>query len=206
MSRFFLHILKTNTKRGEIMNLSYLSPSALILVAIIPTPEDLQVARVLGWYRIPIRTAPRILNVDFLAFYQPASFSDRKWRIEFLAPVIGHELTTRIDLLREEEDHPRAGEEYYKVQLGPMQPLLNPITAGEWKRFTFLYTTGEYLQSAKKLTELTVRPTERRSLWKALRERGSRVPGYQAELKSIEDIPLEILSVLLGIPNHINGK
>ncbi len=58
------------------MNMSYLSPAALILVAIIPTPEDLQVARVLGWYRIPIRTAPRILNVDFLAFYQPASFID----------------------------------------------------------------------------------------------------------------------------------
>ena len=188
------------------MNLSYLSPSALILVAIIPTPEDLQVARVLGWYRIPIRTAPRILNVDFLAFYQPASFSDRKWKIEFLAPVIGHELTTRIDLLREEKDHPRAGEEYYKVQLGPMQPLPHPITAGEWKRFTFLYTTGEYLQSARKLTELTVRPAERRRLWKALRERGSLVPGYQAELKNIEDLSLAALSVLLGIPNYMIGK
>ncbi|MCJ7715754.1 MAG: hypothetical protein MUO54_04445, partial [Anaerolineales bacterium] len=161
------------------MNMSYLSPSALILVAIIPTPEDLQVARVLGWYRIPIRTAPRILNVDFLAFYQPASFSDRKWRIEYLAPVIGHELTTRVDLLREEENHPRADEEYFKVQLGPMQSLPNPITAGDWKRFTFLYTTGEYLQRAHKLTELTVKPAERRQLWKALRERGSHVPGYQ---------------------------
>jgi hypothetical protein len=188
------------------MNLSYLSPSALILVAIIPTPEDLQVARVLGWYRIPIRTAPRILNVDFLAFYQPASFSERKWRIEFLAPVVGHELTTRIDLLREEEDHPRAGEEYYKVQLGPIQSLPHPIAAGEWKRFTFLYTTGEYLQSAEKLTELTVRPAERRSLWKALRERASHVPGYQAESKNIDDLPLEVLSVLLGIPDFKNGK
>ena len=188
------------------MNMSYLSPSALILVAIVPTPEDLQVARVLGWYRIPIRTAPRILNVDFLAFYQPASFSERKWRIVNRGCRIAWLAPYRIDLLREEEDHPRAGEEYYKVQLGPMQPLPNPIAAGEWKRYTFLYTTGEYLQSAKKLTELTVRPTERRSLWKALRERASRVPGYQAELKNIEDIPLEILSVLLGIPNHINGK
>jgi len=47
------------------MNNSYVSPNALILVAIIPSPEDLRVARVLGWYRIPIRTAPRILNVDF---------------------------------------------------------------------------------------------------------------------------------------------
>jgi len=182
--------------------MSYLSPSALILVAIIPTPEDLQVARVLGWYRIPIRTAPRILNVDFLAFYQPASFIDRKWRIEFLAPVLGHELTTRIDLLREEADHPRADEEYFKVQLGPIQLLPRPIPAREWKRFTFLYTTGEYLQRAGKLTDLTVKPGERRRLWKALRERGSHTPAYQAELDNLDELSEEVLSVLLGIPGH----
>ena len=182
------------------MNMSYLSPAALILVAIIPTPEDLQVARVLGWYRIPIRTAPRILNVDFLAFYQPASFIDRKWRIEFLAPVLGHELTTRIDLLREEADHPRADEEYFKVQLGPVQVLPRPIPAGEWKRFTFLYTTGEYLQRAGKLTDLTVRPGERRRLWKALRDRGSHIPAYQAELDNLDELSVEVLSALLGIP------
>lgn len=180
--------------------MSYLSPSALILVAIIPTPEDLQVARVLGWYRIPIRTAPRILNVDFLAFYQPASFFDRKWRIEFLAPVLGHELTTRIDLLREESDHPRADEEYFKVQLGPIQVLPHPIPAGEWKRFTFLYTTGEYLQRARKLTDLTVRPGERRRLWKALRDRGSHIPAYRVELDNLDELSSEVLSALLGIP------
>lgn len=181
------------------MSMSYMSPSALILVAIIPAPEDLQVARVLGWYRIPIRTAPRILNVDYLAFYQPASFTDRKWRVEYLAPVLGHELATRIELLREENDHPRADEEYFKIQLGPIQQLVHPIMAGEWKRFTFLYTTGEYFRRAKELTELTVRPGERRRLWKALRERGSQIPAYRAEQENPDDLSLEVLSALLGI-------
>ncbi|MCK4800408.1 MAG: hypothetical protein KAS84_00335 [Anaerolineales bacterium] len=181
------------------MSMSYMSPSALILVAIIPAPEDLQVARVLGWYRIPIRTAPRILNVDYLAFYQPASFTDRKWRVEYLAPVLGHELATRIELLREENDHPRADEEYFKIQLGPIQQLVHPIMAGEWKRFTFLYTTGEYFRRAKELTELTVRPGERRRLWKALRERGSQIPAYRAEQENPDDLSLKVLSALLGI-------
>ncbi|MEE9463664.1 MAG: hypothetical protein V3V53_17640 [Bacteroidales bacterium] len=169
------------------------------MVAIIPKPEDLQVARVLGWYRIPIRTAPRILNVDYLAFYQPASFTDRKWRVEYLAPVLGHELATRLELLKEENDHPRADEEYFKIQLGPIQQLIHPIIAGEWKRFTFLYTTGEYFRRAKELTELTVRPGERRRLWKALRERGSQIPAYQAEQENPDDLSLEVLSALLGI-------
>ncbi len=182
------------------MNDPYLSPDALILVAIIPTPEDLQVARILGWYRIPSRTAPRILNVDYLAFYQPAAFQDRRWRIEFLAPVMGYELTTRVELLREEFDHPRADEEYFKVQLGTVQPLRQPIGAGDWKRFTFLYTTGEYFRGAKMLTDLTVAPAERRRLWKALRERGTNSTVYQTELDDLDAIPMDILSGLLGIP------
>jgi hypothetical protein len=188
------------------MNDSYLSPDALILVAIIPTPEDLQVARVLGWYRIPSRTAPRILNVDFLAFYQPASFQTNRWRIEFLAPVLGHELTTRAELLQDEVDHPRADEEYFKVQLGSVKPLRHPIGAGDWKRFTFLYTTGEYFRGAKILTDLTVAPAERRRLWKALRERGTSDSRYQTELDDLDAIPHDILSALLGIPESWSGQ
>ena len=188
--------------KGETMNESYLSPDALILIAIIPTPEDLQVARVLGWYRIPSRTAPRILSVDYLAFYQPASFQDRRWKVEFLAPVLGHELTTRADLLQNEVDHPRADEEYFKVQLGPVNPLRHPIRAGDWKRFTFLYTTGQYFREASVLTDLTVAPAERRRLWKALRERGTNSSTYQTEMNDLELIPLDVLSTLLGIPKN----
>jgi len=181
------------------MNESYLSPDALILVAIIPTPEDLHVARILGWYRIPSRTAPRILNVDFLAFYQPASFQSHRWRIEFMAPVLGHELTTRAELLQDEVDHPRADEEYFKVQLGSVKPISHPIRAGDWKRFTFLYTTGEYFRGAKNLTDLTVAPSERRMLWNALRERGTSLTSYQTEQDGLDAIPFDVLSALLGI-------
>ena len=116
-----------------------------------------------------------------------------------MAPVLGHELTTRIELLRDQADHPRAEDDYYKVQLGPVQLLPHSIRAGEWKRFTFLYTTGDYLQRARELTDLTVRPGERRNLWKALRDRGSLVPAYQAELENLDELPFEILSALLGI-------
>ena len=181
------------------MNDPYLSPSALILVAIIPSPDDLQVARILGWYRIPFRTAPRILNVDYLAFYQPACFQANRWQVEYFAPVLGHELTTRAELLRE-KDHPRADEEYFKIQLGSLCSLSQPIQAGDWKRFTFLYTTGEYFQQARELTDLTVKPSERRQLWKALRDRGEKDMPYHASREGWGDIPVEVLSALLGIP------
>ncbi len=52
--------------------------SALVLVAIITTRRDLEIARVLGWYRIPLRRAPKVIAVDYLAFYQTAAFGSRR--------------------------------------------------------------------------------------------------------------------------------
>ena len=123
----------------------------LIIVCLLPTPRDMEIARLLGWYRIPLRTAPKVVAVDYLAFYQPATFGERGGQIEFIAPVRGHELTTRAELLKDEADHPRAREEYYKIQIGGLEKLKEPINAGKWKRLTFLYSTGEYLLNAKLL-------------------------------------------------------
>ena len=46
----------------------------LILVAFVKTPRDLEIARVLGWYRIPLARAPGTMRVDWLAFFQGAPF------------------------------------------------------------------------------------------------------------------------------------
>ncbi|HAX70333.1 MAG TPA: hypothetical protein DCY14_12030, partial [Anaerolineae bacterium] len=83
---------------GHHYNYPMLKPTDLILVCLLPTPRDLEIARLLGWYRIPLRTAPKVVSVDYLAFYQPASFGDRSGADEFITPVRGHELTTRGEL------------------------------------------------------------------------------------------------------------
>src|SRR3989304_761047 len=100
-----------------------ISLTSLILVAFLPTPRDLEIARLLGWSRTPLRPAPKVVAVDYLAFYQPASFGERGGQIEFVSEVRGHELATRAELLRDEADHPRAREEYYKIQLGGLEKL-----------------------------------------------------------------------------------
>jgi len=173
-------------------------PTDLILVCVLPTPRDLEIARLLGWYRIPLRTAPKVVAVDYLAFYQPSAFGGRGGQIEFIAQVKGHELTTRGELLKDEADHPRAKEEYYKIQLGGLEKLSQPITADKWKRLTFLYTTGEYLLNAKLLNDLVVHAEERELLWKSLRERAENEQLYTTDLPEV-DIPPEVLMALLGI-------
>jgi hypothetical protein len=175
-----------------------ISLTSLFLVAFLPTPRDLEIARLLGWYRIPLRTAPKVVAVDYLAFYQPASFGERGGRIEFVSQVRGHELTTRAELLRDEADHPRAREEYYKIQIGALEKLASPIVAESWKRITFLYTTGEYLLNAKSVNDLVVQSDERQLLWHSLRERAENEQLYKADLPEA-DIPPEVLIALLGI-------
>lgn len=175
-----------------------LKPTDLILVALLPTPRDLEIARLLGWYRIPLRTAPKVVAVDYLAFYQPSAFGERGGQIEFIAEVRGHELTTRGELLKNEADHPRAREEYYKIQLGGLEKLREPIKTDKWKRITFLYSTGEYLINAKLLNDLVVQNEEREILWKNLRERAENEQLYKTDLPKA-DIPPEVLMALLGI-------
>jgi hypothetical protein len=180
-------------------------PNSLVLVCLLPAPRDLEIARLLGWYRIPFRSAPKVVAVDYLAFYQPSSFGRRGGRIEYTAEVRGHELTTRGELLRDEADHPRAREEYFKIQLGELEKLDTPIPAGRWKRITFLYTTGEYLLKAGNLNDLVVAGEERQGLWKSLRERALNEQLYQVDLPDV-DVPPEVLMALLGIKEQQDGE
>lgn len=173
-----------------------LPDTALVLVAIVPSPKDLEIARVLGWYRIPMRMAPKIVNVDYIMFYQTGNFPKGHGSlIESYAEVLGHELTTRAELIRDEPDHPRAKEEYYKLQLGQLESLPKPILAGNWKRITFFYTLGNLVNRAEKINDLVVKTDEREILWKSLRERNS--TQYTEKPDSSTEISKEDLNKLI---------
>jgi hypothetical protein len=148
-------------------------PDDLILIAVMNERRDLEIARILGWYRIPVQTAPKTVRVDWIAFYLTRAFGDEKWSIRYLSPVKGFELVTRRELLLEESDHLRVDEPYFKIQLGPLVQLTRPIPSRRWRRFTFLYTTGERLLKAQEINDLRVPPSkERDRLWLMLKDRG----------------------------------
>lgn len=171
--------------------------TSLILVAIVPTKRDMEIIRLLGWYRIPLRFAPKVIDVDYLAFYQPGQFGEgHRWCIETYAAMRGHELTTRAELFRDEPDHPRVSEEYYKIQLGELCRLERPILAGRWRRLTFLYTTGELFSRAQSIDDLVVRSEEREVLWRSLRERALHSSYYKPGFETRYVLDREILAFL----------
>lgn len=182
------------------------SDTALFLIAILPNPRDFEIARLLGWYRIPLRMAPKMIEVDYLAFYQCGNFGEaHRWRIEHFAEVQGHELTTRAALLREEPHHPRSGEEYFKIQLGPLQELSTSIPAGSWKRITFFYTLGSLMNRAKVINDLVVQSDDRDVLWRCLRERNG---TYSRENQPVQPVLFseEDMLAFLGQITGINGS
>jgi len=110
-----------------------IDPTSLILVGILPSIRDLEITRLLGWYRIPLHFAPKVINVDFLAFFQTAAFGDeQRWKADFYAEIPGHKLIPRSELFKDEPKQPRAGEEYFKVQIGQLQSLQQPIWVDKW--------------------------------------------------------------------------
>ena len=87
---------------------------------------------------------------------------------------------------------------YFKIQIGPLERLPQPIIATEWKRITFVYTTGEYLAKAEVINDLVVRDDERQLLWRALRERAQAQDYTVPELPEMDVDPL-VLASLLGL-------
>jgi hypothetical protein len=179
---------------------------ALILVSILPEQRDLEIARLLGWYRIPLKSAPKVVDVDYLAFYQTGAFGEEhRWKIENFCPVRGHELVTRAELFHEEPNHKRANEEYFKISLGPMETLAKPITTGNWKRITFLYTLGDLFSKAKTVNELVVHSERRQILWQSLRERINLDPTSDNNLPEDEldqDLLFQILQQYMDLPGR----
>lgn len=128
--------------------------SATVLVAVMNDRRDLARAQREGWYRIPLRTAPRPLASDYLAFYLTAAFGEERWSVRYYAEVWRYELRQRRDILPEEAEHPRARDLYYRLHLGTVQALERPIPSRSLRRVTFIYTSMERLLTAADVRHL----------------------------------------------------
>jgi len=107
-------------------------------------------------------------------------------------------LTTRAELLKDEANHPRAKEEYYKIQVGGLEKLKEPIVAGKWKRITFYTQRVNTCSKPKRSMTWSWMARERQVLWRSLRERAENAQLYKTDLPEA-DVPPEVLMVLLGI-------
>ena len=149
-----------------------------VLVVIMNNLRDWQIVRERGWYRIPVRRAPRRVGADYLAFYFTGAFPiEERHKVIFYAPIRSYRLVTRLELIPDEPDHPRAHDMYFQVCIGPLQRLQKPIPSHRLRRITFIPTTLGKLLSASEINDLWDKKPQ--LLWDALRspETGHRPEG-----------------------------
>jgi hypothetical protein len=131
-------------------------PEDRVLVGVINRQRDLLCARDQRWYRVPVAHMPRGgLYVAYVAFFlSGAVFRERSGGVHYYARYTGLELAYRRDLLPDEAAHPRAGEVYYKMQLGDLCEKLPPVLNSARRPVTFILTTWERFSVARQLSEL----------------------------------------------------
>ncbi len=165
-----------------------------VLVAVVNNPLDFQRARDEHWYRIPVKRAPRQIAAEYLALYQTAKFGAHGRRINFYAPILRYHVATRAELIPDQPDHPRAGDQYFKLELGDLIPLPDPIGNARQPRITFITTTLERLLNARDVSELWLRAAARQKLYAAVRERGLAVEcWYPVEMGDRPEADLALL-------------
>ncbi len=146
-----------------------------VLVAVVPSLSDWERVLREGWYRIPLRRAPRRIGAEYIAFYHPKVFGDLRWTVTYYAPVRRYVLVPRRELLPDQPDHPRATELYFRIDLGPLQRLPQPIVSRALRRITFIPTTLSRLLSARELGELWVQE-KAAARWERVRRLGEAPP------------------------------
>ena len=157
-------------------------PDDLVLVALLNNPKDLARARDEHWYRIPLRRTPRrAVGVPWIAFYQTKAFGDEKWAVNYYAPALSWDIVLRRDLIPAEPDHRRAAEQYYRIALGPLQPVPHPIGSSTWRRVTFILTHWAQIERAWDVSDLLEANALERGLWRALEKMRELREGEEGE-------------------------
>lgn len=149
-----------------------MQPDSPVLVAILKDVRDFHIARDLGWYRIPVKSAPRLIHPRMLAFYQTKKFGDDRWSIRWYAEVRKIERLTRRELLPKEPAHPRANDEYHCLRLGPLQRRQQPISSRALRRVTFIPTIWRKFQQAEEINDLWNESPLEDVLWSAFKYEG----------------------------------
>lgn len=132
----------------------------VVLIGVVNRKKDLDIVLKKRWYRIPVKYAP-VKKADFVAFYQTSVFGKEGKCIRYYGKITKVSVISRKKLLSDEKDHPRAGHDYYKLQLGPLKELPRRIKNLSRRRMTFGFTSLSKLLKSNEVSQLLkTRPIE----------------------------------------------
>jgi len=142
-----------------------------VLVAVMNNGRDLAIAQNQGWYRIPLRSAPKEMEFGWLAFYQTKVFQSEGWSVNYLTRVTSCKIVKRWELFPHEANHPRANDAYYRIGFERLTRLPQPIRSQRGRRLVFIPTTLTKLKRAREINDLFHESPLEDDLWEAFKQR-----------------------------------
>lgn len=155
-----------------------------VLVAIMNSKRDMDIACEQSWYRIPVESVERFLKrrwpPNFLAFYQTKVFGSKAYAVGYYARVQNIRKVYRYELFpnacgdapRTESCNQKTEKQYYKLELAQLQQLAKPITSHRRRRITFIATTLKKLKTAIEINDLYDESPLEEKVWSELKELG----------------------------------
>lgn len=141
-------------------NIRSLKKDAAVLVGVLKNKRDLDLFLKYKWYRIPKAYAP-VKSFLYIAPYQPVVFGRQGKRIKYYAEICNIRTLPRIRLIPDEMYHPRAHDDYLRIDVKTIKKLPRPIKNIIPRRISFGFTTLNRLLTSKDVLELyNVAPTE----------------------------------------------
>ncbi len=157
-----------------------------ILIAYMPSWEDLEIAFRKNWYRIPVSTkiVPQIVkerNVGLIAFYLPKVFRDEAYQVKYYGHVTSVKIYKRKYLLKDEPLNPKSENQYYKIKFSKLLRLVNPIKSIRKRRILFIVTSLNKFECAKEINDLFIESPLEEKLWKEFKRIGIRAERQYLE-------------------------
>ncbi len=133
---------KGDSQRGE------------VLVAIMNNKTDFAILRDQGWYRIPVRSAPKSGLPEWLAFYQTRIFDDEAYAVNYFGKVRDIEIVPRHKLFPNEIPSTKSDQLYHQIHLESLETLPQPIFSRRWRFIVFIPTTWAKFTTAAEINDL----------------------------------------------------
>jgi very-short-patch-repair endonuclease len=145
-----------------------------VLIAILNNHRDMQIAREQHWYRIPVESVEKFLKSrwapKWIAFYQTKAFGEEAYAVNYYAHIKRIETAFRKELFPDEPSNKKSEKQYYKLILGPVKQLKQPIPSHRRRRITFISTTWDKLKSAQEINDLSDESPLEDKLWSELKK------------------------------------
>ena len=128
-----------------------------VLVVLMNSKSDFEIAQKFNWYRIPVISAPPIVknnSAKYISFYHTKIFEKEKYSIKWYAEIKKITIVKRKELFPNLSFDNKSENNYYKIEFGNLIALPKEILSLRPRRLLFIQTTEEKFFIAREINHL----------------------------------------------------